>query len=149
MRDSRVSFFAGTPNLAVSTATTINGTTIDTKSGYVGDYFEGVPEGYGIGIEVMFTSIVSTNNNVVLKWQMSSDNSTWTDGFRIYDAELSASKGTNGTKVIVPTRLDGLQHRYVRLVIVTTGMAGSSFVVNAWLSDGTTDVIDGSAYLRV
>lgn len=147
MRDSRVSFFSGTPNLTINSATTTNGSTIDLKSGYVGDYFEGAPVKYGIGVELMFSSITSTNNNVVLRWEVSDDDSTWLVDQEILNGELSALKTSAGTKVVVPTRLR-TPRRYCRLVIVTSGMAGSSFVVNAWLSDGTTDQGYGESYLR-
>lgn len=147
MRDSRVSFFSGTPNKAISTADTFNGTTIDLKSGYTGDYFQGAPVGYGVGVEIMFSSITGTNNNIVLKWQVSDDDSTWVDDQRIIDGELSALDGA-GTKVIVPTRLR-TNRRYCRLVLVTTTMTTSSFVLNAWVSDGTTVHGHGETYKRI
>jgi len=145
MRDPRITLITGTP-LTISTATTTNGPTIDFKSGYVGNYFEGSPEGYGFGVEVMFTSITGTNNNVVLKWQVSDNGSTWVDDQTILSGELSALVA-GGTKVIVPSRLETAR-RYARLVIVTTTMTTSSFVVNAWPSDGTTDLGYGQPNLR-
>lgn len=144
MRDSRVTIFNSTP-LTVSTATTTNGATLDLKSGYVGDYFEGSPEGYGVGIKVLFTSITGTNNNVVLKWQVSDNGSTWVDGDTVLAGELSALVA-GGTKIEVPTRFEHVR-RYARLVLVTTTMTTSSFVLNAWLSDGTTDQAYGQTYL--
>lgn len=145
MRDARVTIFAGTP-LTISTATTTNGETIDFKSGFTGNEFEGAL-GYGLGVEVMFTSITSTDNNVVLKWQVSDDASTWIDDQEVYNGELSVTKGS-GTKVIVPTRFNGLR-RYARLVCTTTGMSGSSFILQAWLSDGTPKGAYGEMYVRV
>lgn len=153
MRDARVALFTGTP-LTISTATTTYGPTLDLKSGYVGDFFEGSPTGYGLRIEVMFTTITSTNNNVKLKWQVSDDNfSTVDDDQMILEGELSAlvtAGGTagTGTKIIVPSTLRTTA-RYARLAIVTTGMSGSSFIVNAWLSDGVTDQGRGQNYYRV
>lgn len=145
MRDSRVSFFAGTPNLTISTATTTNGSTIDLKSGYTGTYFEGAPEEYGLGVEVMFTSITGTNNNVVLRWEVSNDGSTWIVDQEILNGELSALTGSAG-RISVSSRLKS-PRRYCRLVIVTTTMTTSSFIVNAWLSDGTTDHGYGQTWL--
>lgn len=146
MRDARVALFAGTP-LTISTATTTNGSTINLKSGYVGDYFEGAPTGYGLGVEVMFSTITSTNNNVVLRWEVSDDGSTWVADQIILDGELSVLKTSRGTKVIVPSRLYTAR-QYARLAIVTTGMSGSSFIVDAWISDGTTDLGFGEPALR-
>lgn len=137
MRDPRFEIFTSSP-ITVSTATTTNGATLNLLTLGIdvdGDYWEGAPPGYGLGVEVMFYTITSTNNNVTLKWQVSDDGSTWVDDQQVYAGELSATQG-DGTKVIVSTRLR-TQRQYARLAIVTTGMSGSSFLVNAWVSDAT------------
>lgn len=146
MRDPRITVFTSAP-VTVSSATTTNGATIDLKDNYTGNYFEGAPEGYGVGVEVMFYDVTGTNNNIVLKWQVSADNGTWIDDQRVAAGELSALIGS-GTKFIVPTRLE-TAFRYIRLCVVSTGMGTSSFKVNAWVSDGTTNLGYGQPHARV
>lgn len=151
IRESRVSLFSGMPlaATAISTATTTNGSTIDFKSGYTGNYFEGAQYKYGFNVHLLFTSIVSTNNNVVVKWQVSDDGSTWRDSDEVLRGELSVLMGTNGgTKVEVPSRLV-TNRRYARLVITTTGMSGSSFNVNAWVDEGSGSYANGQPLIRV
>ena len=150
IRDSRVSFFTSQPGTAtaISTATTTNGTTIDLKSGYTGSYFEGAQYLYGLRVHVLFTSITSTNNNVVLKWQVSDDNSTWYDDQQILVGELSALKTSAGTKVEVGSTLR-TNRRYVRLCLVTTGMSGSSFSFNTWVDEGAPSYGYGGSTLRI
>lgn len=147
MRETRITLFSGLP-LTISTATTTNGLTLDLKSGYVGDFFEHIPaESHGLSVELMFTTITSTNNNVVVKWQVSDDDSTWVDDVTVYSGELSVSKGT-GTKVVIGTTFRQIR-RYARLVVVTTGMSGSSFIMQAWVSDGVPTATYGKTYIRV
>ena len=139
MRDPRFEIFTSSP-ITVSTATTTNGATLNLLTLGIdvdGDYWEGAPAGYGLGVEVMFYDVTSTNNNVTLKWQVSDDGSTWVDDQQVFAGELSTLIGDSGTKYITSTRLR-TKRQYARLAIVTTGMSGSSFKVNAWVSDGTS-----------
>lgn len=136
MRDTRISLFAGLP-LTISTNTTTNGTTIDLKNGYVGDYFEGAQVGYGFGVEILLYTITGTSFNVAIKWQVSDDDSTWVDDQMIYDAEVVAAV-SGGTKLAIASRLR-TPRRYCRLVVTTTNISSESFIMNAWVSDGTTD----------
>jgi hypothetical protein len=138
MRDSRITLFAGLP-VTINSAITTTGSTLDFKAGvgqYVGDYFEGSPG--SLPVELMFSSITSTNNNAVVTWEVSDNGSNWVVDQEIYSGELSVTMGTLGTKVILPTRLN-TPRRYGRLKVVTSGMSGSSFILNAWVSDGVTD----------
>ena len=145
MRDSRVTIFTGAP-VTISTATTTNGATIDLLTNVYGDFKEGVGVGYGIGVELSFTSITGVNNNVNVFWQVSDDDATWETDAQILEGELSTLLGT-GTKIMVPTRFR-TNRRYCRIVVVTTTMTASSFILNAWLSDGTPEHVYGQAYLR-
>lgn len=150
MRDSRITVFgssAGDP-VTISTATTTNGATIDLKSGYVGDYFIGAPAGYGLGVDIIFKTITGTANNVDCFWQVSLDGTTWETDQKILEGELSAIKTAAGTKIEVPTRLR-TKFRYARISIVTTTMTSSSFVVQAWVSDGTVNQAYGQAYKTI
>ena len=146
MRDSRVTIFTGAP-VTISTATTTNGATIDLLSNVYGDFKEGVGVGYGIGVELSFTSITGTNNNVNVYWEVSDDDATWETDTQILEGELSALKTASGTKIMVPTRFR-TNRRYCRITVVTTTMTASSFILNAWLSDGTPEHTYGEVYLR-
>jgi len=145
MRDSRVTIFTGAP-VTISTATTTNGATIDLLTNVYGDFKEGVGVGYGIGVELSFTSITGVNNNVNVFWQVSDDDATWETDAQILEGELSTLLGT-GTKIMVPTRFR-TNRRYCRIVVVTTTMTASSFILNAWLSDGTPEHTYGQSYMR-
>ena len=140
MRDTRIAIFSATP-LVVNTNTTVNGETLDLKSGYTGNYFEGAPKRYGVGVELLFSSISGTRIDIAVKWQVSTDGSTWLDDqVVIPDTNLmTASTGSPGAKYALPTRLV-TSRRYARLVVVTTDVAGAgTFTLNAWVSDGTTE----------
>ena len=152
MRDSRVTIFNGGAALTVSTNTTVTGDTIDLLNGFVvGSYFEGAPSGYGIGVEIMLSSITGTAYNVEIYWETSSDNSTWTRDALVLPstsdpvALLAASNG--GTKMVIPTRLTS-KRRYARLKVISTNISGESFVLQAWLSDGTPSLAYGADNIR-
>lgn len=150
MRDSRITLITGLP-LTISTNTTITGDTQDLMSGYVtGGYFEGAPSGYGIGIEVMLSSITGTAFSIEIYWETSDDDSTWVRDALIYEATdvvaaLAASNG--GTKIIVPSRLTS-KRRYARIKVVSTNISGESCVLNAWVSDGTPSLAFGGDNAR-
>lgn len=151
MRDSRIVLFPGTPNLAVSTAATFNGNTIDLKSGYTGTYFDGNvgKSDYGIGVEFIFTTVTGNAVNATIKWQVSDDGSTWVDDVVVIDVtDIDAAIGTTGTKYIVPSRFETIR-RYIRAVLTTSGMGSSSFVFNAFVSDGTPEAAWGKSYKRI
>lgn len=134
--DTRVTIFDTVPYTINSNAT-LTGTTIDLKSGYTGDYFEGAPVGYGLGVRLLFTSITGTSFNLAIKWQVSDDNSTWVDDQQVYSGEVVAAKGDNNA-LEIQTRLR-TPRRYARLVIVSTNISSESCILKvAALSDGTT-----------
>lgn len=139
MRESRVTFIAGLP-LTVSADGTTTGESIDLKSGYVGDYFEGSPAGYGLGGEILLTSITGTAFTVEAYWETSSDNSTWVRDELIYPATDVVAASAGGTKLVIPFRLR-TPRRYARMKIVSASMSGESFVITGvWLSDGSGDL---------
>lgn len=144
MRDSRVTIFTGAP-LTISTATTTNGATIDLQSGYTGDYIEGAPAGHGIGIAILFTSITGSQADVDCYWQVSLDGSTWETDQKIIEGALDELDGANN-RIEVTSRLR-TKFRYARVVIVSSNMSGSSFIVQAWLNDASIDQAYGQAYL--
>lgn len=137
MRDIRVSIFDNTP-LVVSTNTTVNGSTLTLLDGYtIGSYFEGSPAGYGLGVEVLLTSITGTRIDVAFKWQVSDDASTWVDDVTILDDTNLMTLTTGGTKLEFGTRLKTTR-KYARIVLTTTDVSGSgTFTLRAWLGDGT------------
>jgi hypothetical protein len=144
MRESRVAIFSGQPAAvtAVNSATTVTGNTLDLKSGFTGTYFEGAMEEYGLGVDILITSVVSTNNNIDIFWEVSPDNfaTTYRD-IQILKGEVSAliaAINANGTKLEFGTRLK-TPYRYARIKLTTTGMAGSSFNFNTWVNDGTPE----------
>ena len=136
MRDTRISLFAGLP-VTINSNATLNGTTIDLKSGYVGDYFEGAEVGYGFGVQMLFYTITGTSFNIAVKWQVSDDDSTWVDDQTVYSGEVVAASAA-GTKLELSTRIR-TPRRYVRLVVTSTNISSESCIMNAWVSDGTTD----------
>lgn len=144
MRDTRVTIFSGAP-LTINTNVTTNGDTLDLKSGignYVGDYFEGSPNGYGIRVELLFSSITGTRIDIAIKWQDSDDGSTWYDaGTVLADSNLmTLTTASPNDKYAVPTAFYTAR-RYARLVVTTTDVSSGSFVLNAWLSDGVTPYV--------
>ena len=139
MRESRVTLISGLP-LTVSADGTTTGETIDTKDGYVGDYFEGAPAGYGLGGEILLTSITGTAFTVEIYWETSSDGSTWVRDELIYPATDVVAAVSGGTKLAIPFRLRTVR-RYARMKIVSAGISGESFVIaGVWLSDGSGDL---------
>ena len=139
MRDSRITLIAGLP-LTISADTTTTGETQDLKSGYVGDYFEGAPAGYGLGGEILLTSITGTAFTVEIYWETSSDNSTWVRDELVYPATNVVAAVSGGTKLAIPFRLRTTR-RYARLKIVSASMSSESFVITgAWISDGSGDL---------
>lgn len=150
MRDSRIQLFTGLP-LTISTSTTTTGDSQDLLSGYVvGSNFEGAPKGYGIGVEIMLSSITGTAFEVEIYWETSDDDSTWVRDALVLEAlevvaALAASNG--GTKMIIPSRLTS-KRRYARLKVVTTNVSGESCILNAWVSDGTHNLAYGGDNIR-
>jgi len=151
MRDPRVALFSGLP-ITVSTATTTNGSTLDLLNlnlGIDGDYWEGSPNGYGLGVELLFYTITGTQADVNIKWQVSDDGSTWVDDQQVIPT-TALDEVVTGSKVAISTRLRTAR-RYARLVVTSVNMTSSSFIFNAWLSDGTNDYAfakSGGAYIR-
>lgn len=145
MRDSRITIFTGAP-LAITTATTTNGATIDLQSGYVGDYIEGAPAGHGLGIEIIFSSITGSQADVDCYWQVSLDGSTWETDQKIIEGALDQLDGSISNAIRVKSRLR-TTFRYARVVIVSSNMGGSSFNVNAWVTDASIDQAYGQKYL--
>lgn len=151
MRDPRVALFAGLP-ITVSTATTTNGATLDLKNLGIeidGDLFHGSPKEYGLGVEILITSITGTDANATIKWQVSDDGSTWVDDQQVIPVTDLDAFVAGGTKIEISTRLM-TKRRYARLVVTSSGMVSSSFVFNAWLSDGTNPYAfaTGTAFMR-
>jgi len=150
MRDARIALFSATP-ITVSTSSTTTGLTQDLLSGYVpGTTFEGAPSGYGIGVEVMLSTITGTSFEVEIYWETSDDDSTWVRDALVLKvteliATLAASNG--GTKMIIPSRLTS-KRRYARLKVVSTNMSSESFILNAWVSDGTPSLAYGGDNIR-
>jgi len=139
MRDARVTFIAGLP-LTISADGTTTGESIDLKSGYVGDYFEGAPAGYGLGGEILLTSITGTSFTVEIYWETSSDDSTWVRDELIYPATDVVAAVSGGTKLVIPFRLR-TERRYARMKIVAASISGESFIIKGvWLSDGSGDL---------
>jgi hypothetical protein len=152
MRDSRVTIFNSGAALTVSADGTTTGDTIDLLQGYeVGSYFEGAPSEYGIGVEIMLSTVTGTAFNVEIYWETSDDNSTFVRDALVLESSadpvalIAASNG--GTKMIVPTRLTS-KRRYARLKVVTTNMSSESFVLQGWLSDGTPSLAYGGDNIR-
>lgn len=142
MRDARIAIFDSAP-LTINTNTTTNGNTIDLKDGHTGNYFEGAPRGYGVGVELLFYSITGTRIDIAVKWQVSDDGTTWVDDQVVLDdanlMTLTTNSPSTAKKYAVPTRLV-TSRRYARLVVTTTDVSGSGqFLLNAWVSDGTTE----------
>lgn len=139
MRESRVTFISGLP-LTISTNTTTTGETIDLKSGYTGDYFEGAMAGYGLGGEILVTSITGTAFELEVYWETSSNGSTWVRDGLIYPATDVVAASSGGTKLVIPFRLKTTR-RYARMKIVSTNISGESCVITGvWLSDGSGDL---------
>ena len=136
MRESRVTFIAGLP-LTISADGTTTGESIALKSGYTGDYFEGAPAGYGLGGEIILTSITGTAFTVEAYWETSSDNSTWVRDELIYPATDVVAAVSGGTKLVLPFRLR-TSRRYARMKIVAASISGESFIIY-WvgLADGS------------
>lgn len=158
MRDSRVAVFTGTPgtDIDVSTATTTNGATLDLLNlniGIDGDYWQGSPNGYGLGVELLFYSITGAQADVAIKWQVGDDGTNWVDDQQVIPATAldEVVADSPGGKIAISTRLR-TNRRYARLVVTSTNMSGSSFSFNAWLSDGTNDFAhakSGGPYIRL
>lgn len=142
MRDTRITLFDSQP-VTVSSNTTVNGTTLDLLENRVGDYKEGAEAGYGIGVEILVvpTSATGTDITLALKWQVSTDGSSWTDDQEIYPATNVIDETVDatpvGTKLAIPTRLR-TPNRYARVVATTTSTSSGSFTIQGWASDGTT-----------
>lgn len=142
MRDTRITLFNSQP-VTMSTDTTENGTTLDLLENRVGDYKEGAPAGYGIGVEILVvpTSATGTDITLALKWQVSDDGSTWVDDQVIMDAtnviDTTVDATVVGTKMSIPSRLR-TDRRYARVVATTTATSSGSFTIRGWASDGST-----------
>lgn len=138
MRDSRITLFATVPQ-TINSNTTITGESLDLLNGYTGDYKEGSPAGYGLGGEILFTSITGTAFELEIYWETSSDNSTWVRDSLIIPATDVVAASSGGTKFVVPFRLRTTR-RYARIKIVSTNISGESCVLSgAWISDGSGD----------
>lgn len=136
MRETRVTIFSGAP-VTVNSDTTTTGDTIDLKDNYAGNYFEGAPNGYGVGVELLFSSITGTRIDVDAYWEDSDDGTTWYAKDKIFaDADIVALSSDGTGKLALPTRLVGAR-RYARIVVVTTNTNSASFTLNAWVSDAT------------
>ena len=142
MYDTRIDILATNP-VAVSTDTTTTGETLDLLDGYTGDYKEGAPVGYGIGVKLLFVPTTATGTDITaaVKWQVSDDGSTWVDDQVILDAtniiDVTVDADIVGTKYEVESRLR-TPRRYARVVITTTSTSSGAFNVYAWAADGTT-----------
>lgn len=157
MRDLRNTVLASTTISTTDVAT--NGTTIDLKSGYTGDYFEGAEPEHGLGVICMASAVVSGTGDgftITWKWQTSPNDSTWTDGPTIgvmtvdttglfliegatvgtYDTAGPLTRQKLTSKIVT-------SKRYVRVVATTLGMTNSEVVVlQAWLGDGALSPAD-------
>lgn len=139
MRESRVTLIGSLP-LTINSNTTVTGETLDLKSGYTGDYFEGSPAGYGLGGEILITSITGTAFELEVYWETSTNGSTWVRDELVYPATDVVAAVSGGTKLVIPFRLRTTR-RYARLKIVSTNISGESCIITgAWLSDGSGDL---------
>ena len=126
MIDSRVSVW--TNSTAHATGSTSNtGPTIDLlASGVpVGGSYEVNPL-FGVGIEILQTTVSGTAQVTVWEWEISNDDSTWYNGGYIGSVAVAAASTTYRLKGGLPTEM-----RYARLKATNTGTGASTSVVYA------------------
>lgn len=151
MRETRVNVWNTT---TVTTNTTINGPTIDLLNGYVGGHLYGTGE-YGIGVELVADNAVAgtTAYSVKLKWQHSTDGTSWDDFGTIgtFDVDTAGKFVVNGSAS--PLSRDVLKsnaemaRRYARIVAVSSGFAGgASLRLRGWLADGAIGRLDAGTH---
>lgn len=126
MIDSRVSVW--TNSTAHATGSTSNtGPTIDLlASGVpVGGSYEVNPL-FGVGIEILQTTVSGTAQVTVWEWEISNDDSTWYNGGYIGKNTLSTASAVYRLKTGLPTTM-----RYARLKATNTGTGTSTSVAYA------------------
>ena len=138
MRETRVTVWDNAEG-AITADGTVNGPTIDLLENYTGSYKEGTGQ-YGLGVEIVCTSISGNEFSLTFKWQVSDDASTWVDHEQIYTTTGPvAAAAAPKTKIVLPTRLK-TPRRYARIVRVIANIvaADATITTKAWVSDGTT-----------
>lgn len=165
MRDSRVTVWTN-PTTLTNGSPAVNGPDIDLEGDYTGDHLYGANPSYGLGVEIIFKSVVLGTDadgfTVAAKWQVAPNNggvagayvdwepigtvaydevNLWTKDGTLTGAALGLSRAK------LKARLKGSPHRFARLVITATDLEGTGTVaVYAFVSDATDALNTGLTY---